>query len=489
MKRFSINPLHHHCGPFNTVDAEGSEMPVDRVCQIHDIGYAEIQAQHGFLTPYVYQNKADDLFIKRASATGVAGKVYSSFFRGKRIIAPRLDESSSSLAVYSPPAAEKFMGDSSEKKSFSKKMRKVRSKRGPRRSLRKKRSRRRSKALKRVTPLQIFKAIGPKVQKREAVYQLLSGDFNLSSATANTNSEKLFPLLTLNDMEHYDSITVGGYGTTGSTIGNQVDWTMQQPYITRSYAKVTLSNMSNCDLVMTPIRLTCKFDVDTEVAYVGSGDFNAASYAILNQVYRLILASSNITTQLVLSAPATNLITSPYNPPSLEMPAGYPLPMNVIRKCFDVKVGKAFVLPVQGTQVVVCGGHKGAIPSPGRWSTTASAASGSLATPRVPIAFAKKTIMYGYIIRQKSHIRNATSSVNATQPAGDVNEFYLGGPFKVACDIQRVTDAVAVPYAGTYTQLRGAVNWTSYRPEADTAASVPYVMADTSETGSNYFSM
>lgn len=82
-----LNPIHHHCGPFNTVKEEG-DGPVDEICRQHDIAYGEYGQK-----AYIYFNKADEVFIKQMDKQGgLLPKVYSGYFKIKKAVAPVLPE-------------------------------------------------------------------------------------------------------------------------------------------------------------------------------------------------------------------------------------------------------------------------------------------------------------------------------------------------------------------------------------------------------------
>lgn len=92
----SFNPLHHHCGPFNKIRKRVSENIADRICQKHDIQYGQYQKRRKGLRaadPYWQFNEADRQFIENAKVSGsTAARMYATFFRGKRVLAPRMRE-------------------------------------------------------------------------------------------------------------------------------------------------------------------------------------------------------------------------------------------------------------------------------------------------------------------------------------------------------------------------------------------------------------
>jgi len=88
-----MNPIHPHCGPWNAVDPKRSRDPVDRICQEHDNEYGKLQKKHNWITPYLFQSRADDRFIVDMSKQkGVIPKLYNGVFMLKSMIAPRLEE-------------------------------------------------------------------------------------------------------------------------------------------------------------------------------------------------------------------------------------------------------------------------------------------------------------------------------------------------------------------------------------------------------------
>lgn len=66
---FTLNPVHRHCGPGNSVSSRASRNRADRICQIHDIRYGRIQGNASvfnrqYWRPYFYNNDADAKFVK-----------------------------------------------------------------------------------------------------------------------------------------------------------------------------------------------------------------------------------------------------------------------------------------------------------------------------------------------------------------------------------------------------------------------------------------
>lgn len=97
------NPLHPHCGPFNYVDDEEPDDPVDAVCWRHDRAYGS-----GGFKNYTHFNDADRVFLKEMGALsdrGVGGiwpNLYSSYFNVKKRLAPHYSSSnrSSTMVAY-----------------------------------------------------------------------------------------------------------------------------------------------------------------------------------------------------------------------------------------------------------------------------------------------------------------------------------------------------------------------------------------------------
>lgn len=78
---------HYHCGPFNPV-LDKATGPVDDVCRDHDIAYGDIGA-----AAYFQHNVADDQFIQRMDAIGgFMPTVYSTVFKGRKLLLPRAPE-------------------------------------------------------------------------------------------------------------------------------------------------------------------------------------------------------------------------------------------------------------------------------------------------------------------------------------------------------------------------------------------------------------
>jgi len=82
----TINPIHHHCGPGNTVKEEKSS-GVDEICRKHDLAYNKI----GYPQAYLAYNEADSEFVKDMDKqSGFLPFVYSSYFKLKKKLAPTL---------------------------------------------------------------------------------------------------------------------------------------------------------------------------------------------------------------------------------------------------------------------------------------------------------------------------------------------------------------------------------------------------------------
>ena len=64
LSKMKYNPLHPHCGPFNSIDKFPPKDKVDRACWQHDRGYAKLGPQ-----AYIKYNKFDEQFVHRLSKT------------------------------------------------------------------------------------------------------------------------------------------------------------------------------------------------------------------------------------------------------------------------------------------------------------------------------------------------------------------------------------------------------------------------------------
>ena len=80
-KGTTINPVHHHCGPGNSISSVPSKNPVDEACRQHDIKYGEGNAFKGFFSPDKLE--ADREFITAQEKAGGAGRLYAGVFRAK----------------------------------------------------------------------------------------------------------------------------------------------------------------------------------------------------------------------------------------------------------------------------------------------------------------------------------------------------------------------------------------------------------------------
>lgn len=81
------NPVHPHCGPFNYVDIEEPDDPVDAICWRHDKAYGEMQSVGR--SPMLYYNEADEQFIhEMRQQSHYLADAYTIYFEGKRLVAP-----------------------------------------------------------------------------------------------------------------------------------------------------------------------------------------------------------------------------------------------------------------------------------------------------------------------------------------------------------------------------------------------------------------
>ena len=76
------NPLHPHCGPWNTVDKYPPKDKTDRVCWAHDMGYGRLGKKG-----YWKSSSEDQRYIKKMMKAGFIGKQYAFPFRLKRLVA------------------------------------------------------------------------------------------------------------------------------------------------------------------------------------------------------------------------------------------------------------------------------------------------------------------------------------------------------------------------------------------------------------------
>lgn len=84
-------PGYRYLGPGNSLDRGDPTNASDAAARRHDYSCSAYKL-HG-KNPYIYFNKADERFIKETDqATDWGGKLGNWFFRGKRYLAPRLDE-------------------------------------------------------------------------------------------------------------------------------------------------------------------------------------------------------------------------------------------------------------------------------------------------------------------------------------------------------------------------------------------------------------
>ena len=77
----SLNPIHHHCGPFNTIKEANSL--VDAACKEHDLAYGKLGKK-----AYFRYNDADDIFrrkMKKYERNSKLARIYGSYFKYKKM--------------------------------------------------------------------------------------------------------------------------------------------------------------------------------------------------------------------------------------------------------------------------------------------------------------------------------------------------------------------------------------------------------------------
>lgn len=104
---FTLNPIHHHCGPFNGVKRKKSKDPVDEACRRHDQKYGRYGAK-----AYLYHNKADEEFIQDMEGqTGILPKMYGGYFKVKKMVAPTLADVDSKMTASSSKITDHYKSE------------------------------------------------------------------------------------------------------------------------------------------------------------------------------------------------------------------------------------------------------------------------------------------------------------------------------------------------------------------------------------------
>lgn len=83
-------PGYNYLGPFNSLDNGEPTNESDRAAKVHDEEYAVLQEQYGDFAPYFKFSDADQRFID-ASGDDYGGRLGRLFFKGKKLIAPRIE--------------------------------------------------------------------------------------------------------------------------------------------------------------------------------------------------------------------------------------------------------------------------------------------------------------------------------------------------------------------------------------------------------------
>jgi len=463
--RFSLNPIHHHAGPFNTVDDVKSSDPVDEAARVHDIMYGNAQTRHGFLSPYIRPGLADDIFVDEELASNtVAGAIYALPFIAKSNIA--------SMLGIDPIPSNSFLSPLVDKPdSFGKvAMNRYNGRRFKRRGGVKRR-RRVSKPIKRLSKLAIYKTIGKSVEQKIASYANCVGAFNTENpmTTLSSNNEYIIHACTLNDFFQYQDMANCNAGPAGSEdmdisylAGNFGAY-----YMTKCMAELEISSFCNVDLVLQPIKITLKWDLAND--YNSSiVDENLVAYNVFSQLRYLATGYMDPTDIPLLPVPVVPVAAN-YLPTSLQYPSGMQLPWKLWKRNFDIEMGTEFLLPAgKSAHKLMCKGKKGFMPKEQFWQSSPGSGIGSVTNPRQVVGFGKKTSIYCLRVRQKSHVY---SSKFATL---DNREAYLGGPFRFVMNILKTTSAVNMP---TTAQEQKFTTFRDNRPQADNTTTAATALA------------
>lgn len=479
-KRRSYNPIHHHMGPFNTVDKEAPVDPIDRIGWKHDVQYGNAQVNTGSVwQPYIYTGKADEEFVREGlESHTLAGAAYAIPFIVKNAIMPRLPDN-----VFDPPVIQEnvtpvqFLGNIDEPQamldvadSFGKStMNRYNGRRNKRRSGKKRR--RSSKPMKRLSKLAIYKTIGKTVDQRIATYANVVGAFNTENpmTTLSSNNEYLVHACTLNDFFQYQDMANSNAGASGGEDMdvNYLAFNYDGYYMTKCIAQLELSSFCNVDLVLQPIKITLKNDLpnDHNSTIV---DENLAAYNVFSQLKYLASMTVDPSDYTLISDPVLPLAAN-YLPTSMQWPSGMQLPWKTWKQCFDIQIGREFILPAgSSAPKITCKGKKGFMPKEQFWRSAPSSGVGSLTSPRQVVGFAKKTSIFCFRVRQKSHVYSSKFA------GTDIREAYLGGPFRFVMNILKQTSAVNMP---TTAQSQHHTTFRDSRPQADNTTTVATALA------------
>lgn len=469
---FTINPFHHHQGPFNYVHKMKPNNPVDAIGWKHDKSYGNAQVNTGnYWAPYYSKGAADDEHISDsidlASNTGnPVALMYAVPFMVKSLLPlPRLPDN----AFLDPMDEEKEEDLEGEELVLSPSSNRLQSfvkmPRGRYSNKRRGKRRRREKPMKRLSKLAIYKTIGKSVEQKIATYVNAKGAFNVQNpmTTLSSNNEYIIHATTLNDFFTYQEMANCNAGPSGGQDMdiNYLDTTYGAYYLTKCSATLELSSFTNVDLLLTPVKITLKWDLAND--YNSSiVDENLCAYNVLSQLRLLASAAMDPSDYQLLPAPEVP-VAATWTPTSMQYPSGMTLPWKNWRKHFDIEFGSDFVLPAgKASHRIACKGKKGFMPKEQFWQSSPSSGVGALGGPRQVVGFAKKTTMYFFRVRQMSH-------VYSSKFAGlDAGEAYLGGPFRFVMNVLKHTAAVNMP---TTAQEQHFTTFQDRRPQADNTTS------------------
>lgn len=88
---FTLNPIHHHCGPFNSMSKKRPRNEIDAACWDHDHAYMRYSKRK--LNPYLQYNNSDQkLQMDLKDSWNPLAIAYNAYFEMKKGIAPRMAE-------------------------------------------------------------------------------------------------------------------------------------------------------------------------------------------------------------------------------------------------------------------------------------------------------------------------------------------------------------------------------------------------------------
>lgn len=340
------NPLHPHCGPFNSVARLRPKNAVDAACWSHDKSYGRLGKR-----AYFNWNSADEKMLKILERQGrrrqslrdrVGGRVYGSYLRVKRKLAPRMKEfkrqkiiSQKSVQKSMPMFRRRFnrpWARRSKRRVFVSRRRKF--------AGRKRRRVYRGKRRRGSGVRAALSAMCPSSVKRiysRVAQSLTPGKWGIVYGGASFDW----------NMYIYDYTSgTAATGQSGNPIINNKE-NAQKQYSVGRYLKSMVTNVSNRPIYVTPIFCTITKDmVNKNIPYDGAWHLNRLPETVMQALYYGCLDyvdAADDTQYTYVGAVGSTMPTQRIDP-TVQGSTGYPHATKRLTQNMKMKHGKRRVM-------------------------------------------------------------------------------------------------------------------------------------------------